>query len=93
MDIERIKATYPVQKKIMEALRLTQEAKEYISQMLKEEEARLRKADLWTQKASQPYNLLETAYWSMVDAINDEINYAAETLKNDVLDEMVNKLT
>ena len=93
MDIERIKATYPVQEKIMEAIRLTQEAKEYLSQMLSEEEKRLRDTDLWAQRSSLPYNRLEMAYWSMVDAINDEINYAAETLKNDVLDEMVNKLT
>lgn len=93
MDFEEIKKTYPVQKDILEALRLTEEVKDYVSRMLTMEERRLKECDLWQLKDSQPYKHLEEAYWSLIDAINSEINFAAETLKNDVLDEMVNKLT
>lgn len=93
MDIEEIKESYPIQKEILEALRLTTEAKKHLSQMITREEKALKSKDLWQLKDSQPYKHLEEAYWSLIDAINSEINFAAETLKLDVLDEMVNKLT
>ena len=84
---------YSLDEKVAESIRKAVEAKESVSALMSAEEKRLKELDLWSLKDSQPYKRLEEAYWSVVDAINAEIHFAAEELRNDVLDELVNKLT
>ena len=87
------KMNYTLDERSITIIRKTVEAKESVSALMSAEEKRLKELDLWSIKDSQPYKQLEEAYWSIIDAINAEIHFAAEGLRDDVLDELVNKLT
>lgn len=93
MDIDEIKKTYPIQKDVLELLGQTKELRDKISVFLDKEEKRLKEQDLWDLKDELPYNRMFNAFWSLNDAITEEIHYAAERFKEDMTDDLIDKLT